>query len=899
MKNMEEKKLIEILRSKRDGDKLANRLNDIKIKAMPLLNEIGKMFPEYTLHDISHSENVIENFELIVPVILGENLNIYEIYFLIASAYLHDIGMVNFPSMRDNAKDDNNEELAEQIRDGHHLRSEEYIVENYEGLMIDDPHQAEIIGRICRGHRKENLGDAILFDPNWIYKSYPINVALLASLLRISDELDITFIRAPLAVYEHVPPRNKISNEEWQKHLKVTGVAKHPEDPLLIKGSAICENPDIHRALKNLEIKINLELDDLINHLHHYREYKREIPRKFVLDIKEVNYKFYDFHFSLQEKEIISLLMGEKLYKSKEESIRELLKNSVDACRFKRDELRKRGMDYEPKIVFQILLEKWQLIVEDNGIGMDERIIESFFTKVGRSFYKSDQFLKDKHNFSPTSELGIGVLSYFMIANKITIDTKMDEMEPIQIEIDDISNFFLIKKSNKANSGTCIVLDLKKDLMDIRLRELVERYGTHIEFPIEVFNSEKHIIKDRVNFHSKFVLDEFDHVLGLETLRSKSDSDYFLGYFGFVVNNLDDNIFKVDPRYIVKTRKMESNCFISEEGILISDENINDLKPIWLRSQLLYFDINLKKGAIDLNAARNTIIKNNKLIILKRLVEEEIINSLENFFTSLERKKGCNFPYYIHYFFKNYIKSEFEFDYFTKISQIGLSDSFMKFLIKFCFFKCFSKDGLSLLNFEEIKEMNLPIVLMHNLNEKDDSYLIEIIKTLPEDLIYITDEDNTSFVYMAEQIFKQESISFEDIFSDPVRIPKEMYDLFMNVLENKSVLYDVRKMKSKSAKRFVEFADEATVIFNRDNKFIDLLIANQGFIEGNYFLLNEFFSALINTHNLKGLLTIQYKILKTFAKKGIIDRKDINIYAIKQTDLPPYFLDLEFRNLTY
>ena len=194
------------------------------------------------------------------------------------------------------------------------MRSEEYITKNYKDLMIDDPHQAEIIGKICRGHRKENLSDMDNFDPAFIYKSYPINIALLSSLLRIADEFDLTFARAPLIVYEHVQPRSAISNDEWQKHLTITGVAKYPDDPLTIKCSARCENPTIHRALINLEIKINDELDDLGAHLHQYRDCRNEIPRKFFMDIKAINYKYHDFRFSLQEKEIIKLLMGDKLY---------------------------------------------------------------------------------------------------------------------------------------------------------------------------------------------------------------------------------------------------------------------------------------------------------------------------------------------------------------------------------------------------------------------------------------------------------------------------------------------------------------------------------------------------------------------------------------------------------
>ena len=75
----------------------------------------------------------------------------YEIFFLIASTYLHDIGMLGeLDSSKDNIKN---------IREKHHLKSEEFINDNFGMLGIEDPHQAYIIGRICRGHREEDLSN--------------------------------------------------------------------------------------------------------------------------------------------------------------------------------------------------------------------------------------------------------------------------------------------------------------------------------------------------------------------------------------------------------------------------------------------------------------------------------------------------------------------------------------------------------------------------------------------------------------------------------------------------------------------------------------------------------------------------------------------------------------------
>ena len=154
-----------------------------------------------------------------------------------------------------------------------------------------------------------------------------------------------------MILYEHVPPRNEISNYEWQKHLSITGVAKHPEDPLTIKCSVICENSNIHRALKSLELKINNELDNLVDICINTEIAEKRYPEnlQWISTLLIINITIFGFRFRKQE--IINLLMGEKLYASKAESLRELLKNSVDACRFRKDELRKQGLNYEPKII--------------------------------------------------------------------------------------------------------------------------------------------------------------------------------------------------------------------------------------------------------------------------------------------------------------------------------------------------------------------------------------------------------------------------------------------------------------------------------------------------------------------------------------------------------------------
>jgi hypothetical protein len=407
------KKLIEILRKKEKGDKLFHKLEEIKAKAKPKLEEIAKTFPEYTIHDIRHSEKVLEILdEVVIPDSLKQKMGRYEIFFLIASAYLHDIGMVDLPELRKKYKEEfekftKEEKLKDReiskkevkrrfIRENHHLRSEEYIKEHFPDLDIENVHQARIIGRICKGHRKEDLNDKNSFKTDTYTIGVEINVPMLSAFLRIADELHIEFERAPFIIYEVLKPKDPIVQDELLK---------------------------------------------LPDYLHSYKDFYKELPVRIDVDITPEGYKPYDIKFSLKEREITQLLMGEKLYEQKGASLRELLQNSVDACRMRRELLKKEGLDYKPEVTFE-LTPDGKLIVSDNGSGMDEDIVENYFAQIGRCFYTSPNFLTQELEFTPVSRFGIGILSCFMVADKLEIETKKEGSEPLLIEIDNTFDYF-------------------------------------------------------------------------------------------------------------------------------------------------------------------------------------------------------------------------------------------------------------------------------------------------------------------------------------------------------------------------------------------------------------------------------------------------------------------------
>ncbi|MGN1376503.1 MAG: hypothetical protein ACI4V5_08105, partial [Prevotella sp.] len=120
-------------------------------------------------------------------------------------------------------------------------------------------------------------------------------------------------------------------------------------------------------------------------------------------------------------------------YKDPYSSIRELYQNSLDACRCRIAIAEMNRQSFNGEIEFGIESENGEryLYCKDNGIGMDEYIIENFLLKIGNSFYNSKDFYRKQaqwgYAYTPVSQFGIGILSCFIIGYRIEIITKSVE----------------------------------------------------------------------------------------------------------------------------------------------------------------------------------------------------------------------------------------------------------------------------------------------------------------------------------------------------------------------------------------------------------------------------------------------------------------------------------------
>jgi hypothetical protein len=228
---------------------LFNKLSLIEPAAKSVLTYTASKFLTYTPHDFSHSELVEENLNWLIPDHIKTKLNDQEIFFLIISAWLHDWGLV--------ASEGENEET---VRKNHHIRTEKNFEEHH-SLIYLSLAEARICGRICRGHRHDNLHTNDYQD-SFIGSNVLIRVSFLAALLRLADECDITANRTPEIIYRSVKPENT-SDAEFQKHLSIQGIGIPDQNPYKIVLSCIAKSPKGVEVIEQVKLQIQNQLNSV------------------------------------------------------------------------------------------------------------------------------------------------------------------------------------------------------------------------------------------------------------------------------------------------------------------------------------------------------------------------------------------------------------------------------------------------------------------------------------------------------------------------------------------------------------------------------------------------------------------------------------------------------------
>ncbi|MDH3333737.1 MAG: ATP-binding protein, partial [Gammaproteobacteria bacterium] len=122
--------------------------------------------------------------------------------------------------------------------------------------------------------------------------------------------------------------------------------------------------------------------------------------------------------------------MIHSLYSNKEIFLRELISNASDAAdKLRFEALAQPGLLGEDELTIQIEIDKdkRQLSVTDNGIGMSrDELVDNLGTiaRSGTAEFLEQMTGDQQHDAQLIGQFGVGFYSAFIVADKVTVDTR-------------------------------------------------------------------------------------------------------------------------------------------------------------------------------------------------------------------------------------------------------------------------------------------------------------------------------------------------------------------------------------------------------------------------------------------------------------------------------------------
>lgn len=708
---MELKDLRTYQRLKEIDIKLVSQIDTVYNAVKETINSISGCYNNYTMHDMGHGLRVALYMEQIAFGLdeeFDENIkefSAFELALLILSAILHDIGMFIRPEDKEKIKnneikyttslsykgvlkavdDDENEAIKEIVRITHAQRIKEFTEYDFGGktisniLMLDDkyPYVDDVVD-ICIAHG-ENYDYLRNLRKDSAKGRYRYNSQYIAAILRIADYLDLDKQRTPVLWYKMMKI-DGFSKEEWEKHFIIHNevkLKKYIDNKIQIFFDGKSSNAKIHRKYLSYidELKNELEnAEELLNTKTTEEKYLFRISTKIEDNVVTEGFKYSDLRLNLNYSAITELLMGKNIYGDSRLGLREIIQNSIDACRLM-NEIRRRGADImiEPQVFVTFSKKENYVKIKDTGVGMTLDIVKKHFLNIGKSYYKSNEYIYENYQCKPIGQYGIGFLSCFLLSDNVIVKTKYYKNNEInQIELEKNSEYVVTNTEETGSfMGTEIILEYDKFFKvfssPAELTSFIEIYF-NTEIPIKIKNADdeaeyislknsapkyiqNRVLKDASGKSQTIICEEYSNAIKgkielidekrkknfeIRNLRDPNVDYYWFDSTNNKLSKLNNDVETDEYCYILRYADIDENAYsiISKTR----KQNKNKRNEILALSREIYFLIpgtnDLGFGEISDSKIQITI--NN--IFIKEIIEnsgfkyyEELIDETEYF----------------------------------------------------------------------------------------------------------------------------------------------------------------------------------------------------------------------------------------------------------------------------
>jgi molecular chaperone HtpG len=367
--------------------------------------------------------------------------------------------------------------------------------------------------------------------------------------------------------------------------------------------------------------------------------------------------------FQAEVKQLLQLMIH-SLYSNKEIFLRELISNASDASDKLRFEainnsaLFENDSDLKIRVTFDKAARS--ITISDNGIGMSrDEAIEHLGTiaKSGTKEFFSRLSGDQQKDAALIGQFGVGFYSAFIVADKITVDTRragLPAEQGVRWESGGEGDF-TVEAIDKASRGTDITLHLREGedefLSAWKLKSIIRKYSDHISLPIlmqkEEWDEEK---KENV------IKDEFETVNQASALWSRSKSDItpeqyiefykhvshdFEGPLAYTHNRVEGRSEYTQLLYIptrapfdLWDRNKRGGIKLYVKRVFIMDD-AEQLMPVYLR---------FVKGVIDssdlpLNVSREILQESRDVKVIREGSTKRVLGLLEELANSDEQEQ--------------------------------------------------------------------------------------------------------------------------------------------------------------------------------------------------------------------------------------------------------------------
>lgn len=499
-----------------------------------LLGTIGQggIFEDYTKHDITHIDAMLESLEWIIPEDTKSKMKAADWLLTVLAVYFHDLGMLvtreefrlrelsSFSSFKEevlltddsqgrdykarigdlSVKGEDVEKFLYQefARYYHAARVRNWIVGHpTKEYGATEAAQREVVrllenlppafrrdlGLVCESHHMDDLEDVEKYSVSKPYgtsKEAVANVQYAAVLLRTVDLFHVTSDRAPSITFRVLSPSDPVSQLEWSKQQAVAAVRP--------KIAANAEG-ELDPSLAPYSVEVHAFFTDGNSYfgLMTYLQYAEQQLRMSHEWIARSNRSYAsEFRFPWRSVDtnkihVEGFLPQQFNFDIDQEKILDLLTGHTlynDSNVVLRELLqnsidavrlqREVSASDDGQIWISWDTQTRTLEVRDSGCGMTQAIIENNLLKAGASRYQEPDFRKKYPDFNPISRFGIGVMSAFMIADQVEIITSHPEEDEAR------------QLTLRSVHGKYLVRTLEKEELDASIK----KHGTIVRLTV-------------------------------------------------------------------------------------------------------------------------------------------------------------------------------------------------------------------------------------------------------------------------------------------------------------------------------------------------------------------------------------------------------------------------------